>query len=146
MTQATGSRPSCHLDNEFHPRLFILRAKLNSYNEESFIHERGVDLESAIRRLRQERAVLTAHQGDPQLPASCSLLARRNRLQAESQQAEVDRAAVRAYNLKYQASAVSSCRTAAAIDRDLQRVEHEIESVQRKIAAIDRVLATAESS
>jgi hypothetical protein len=103
-------------------------------------------VESVIRRLRQERAILTARQGDPQLPASCSLLARRNRLRAELDQGDVERAAVRAYNAKHHSSAVASARPAAAIERDIQRVQDEIDSVQRKIASIDSIIANEEST
>ena len=102
-------------------------------------------MESATRRLRQQRAFLTAQQGDAQLPASGTLLARRNRLRAELERADDERAIAREQDGQQVAMMIFAARAPAAIQRDIHRVEEEIENVKRKIASIDQVIADEEA-
>jgi hypothetical protein len=101
-------------------------------------------VESQARRLRQERAILTARQGDAQLPASGTLLAHRNRLKAELQRADDERTLARQHTLDA-GGMVFLARPTAAIQRDIRRVEDELDVVKRKIMMIDAIIAREEA-
>lgn len=100
-------------------------------------------MESPIKKLRQERAILGARQGDPELPANGTLFARRQRLQADLERAEHEELAVfgvQAPREYRQRLSSSGARSAVALRRDIRLVEEEIRVTQQRMDEIDRVL------
>jgi hypothetical protein len=98
------------------------------------------------RELHQQLAILGARQGDPECPASGTLYARRRRLQAELDQANLEQAGdTSGESSPKDARAVKAparhSRPIDAIDRELRRVEQEIGAVQREIDAIGRIMS-----
>lgn len=104
-------------------------------------------MKGSDRELHQQLAILGARQGDPECPASGTLFARRRRLQAELDQANLEQSGD-------SSGADSSPRGGTAlearvrhsrpldtIDRELRRVEQEIGAVQREIDSISRIMA-----
>jgi len=101
-------------------------------------------MESVVKKLQQERAVLGSRQGDPEAPASGTMLARRRWLQNE-----LDHAKREQTNLVEIGIAPSSDRnggtrhhrTVSSIERELARVDAEIGATQQRIAEIDALIA-----
>ena len=107
-------------------------------------------MESPAKKLRQQLAILAARQGDPEAPASGTLLARRHRLNEELTRAESGDQTSKTSS----ASAVAmrggdalgfaSRRSSSAIRRDIRVVDLEIDELQRRMKEIDRIIADAE--
>ena len=103
-------------------------------------------MKGSDRELHQQLAILGARQGDPDCPASGTLYARRRRLQAELDQANLEQSG----ELSGEGSSRGGLAVEAptrhsrpidAIDRELRRVEQEIGAVQREIDSISRIVA-----
>jgi hypothetical protein len=109
------------------------------------MHMKGSD-----RELNQQLAILGARQGDPESPASGTLYARRRRLQAELDQANLEQSGeggpegASAGGTALEAR-VRHSRPIDTIDRELRRVEQEIGAVQREIDSISRIMARQKS-
>ncbi|HVW35965.1 MAG TPA: hypothetical protein VHB99_01630 [Pirellulales bacterium] len=107
-------------------------------------------MKGSDRELNQQLAILGARQGDPESPASGTLYARRRRLQAELDQANLEQsgdgglegASVGGTALE---ARVRHSRPIDTIDRELRRVEQEIGAVQREIDSISRIMARQKS-
>lgn len=103
-------------------------------------------MKGSDRELHQQLAILGARQGDPDSPASGTLYARRRRLQAELEQANLEQVGdsggkdLSSGGVAVEARARHS-RPIDAIDRELRRVEQEIGVVQREIDSIGRIMA-----
>lgn len=100
-------------------------------------------MESRSRTLHQQRAALSARQGDPESPASGTLFARQQRLQAELAQATADQTDVHRSgggmdSARASVSALRRSRPTFLIQRDLWTVQKEIDAVQSEIDVIDR--------
>ncbi|HUY92183.1 MAG TPA: hypothetical protein VMV10_25815 [Pirellulales bacterium] len=103
-------------------------------------------MKGSDRELHQQLAILGARQGDPESPASGTLYARRRRLQAELEQANLEQAGeANGKDLPTGAVALEArtrhSRPIDTIDRELRRVEQEIGAVQRQIDSISRIVA-----
>jgi len=106
-------------------------------------------MESPAKKLRQQLAILAARQGDPESPASGTLLARRQRLNEELARADSgdqnSTLAVAAKNMRgNDALGFASRRSTSAIRRDIRIVDQEIDDLQRRMKEIDRIIADAE--
>jgi hypothetical protein len=95
------------------------------------------------KKLCQQRAILTARQGDPQSPASGTLYARRQRLANQLDAIELEEAVV-AHSMCQVATrrsvAIGAFRSSSEVQRELAAVDLEIERLQEQIDAIDRQL------
>ena len=103
-------------------------------------------MKGSDREVHQQLAMLGARQGDPDCPASGTLYARRRRLQAELDQAQLEQEGEPSGEGSSRggvADAVSTRRGRPidAIDRELRRVEQEIGAVQREIDSLSRIVA-----
>lgn len=99
--------------------------------------------------LCQQRATLTARQGDPQAPASGTLYARRRRLAHQLEAMEVVEAALSpefALQISNRSAVASSTmyRSSSEVQRELAAVDREINDLQQQIDAIDRQLVRGE--
>jgi hypothetical protein len=109
-------------------------------------------MESPAKKLRQQLAILAARQGDPEAPASGTLLARRQRLHEELARADsgehgagIAGAAVAGKAARgVDAVGFASRRSSSAIRRDIRLVDQEIDELQRRMKEIDRIIADAE--
>ena len=97
--------------------------------------------ESPSKKLRQRRASLGALQGDPEAPAAGTLHARRQRLLAELERAQVVPAGGGvAVGHPHEGAGLHlalSERTVPEIMHELRQVDDQIEEVQRSIDEID---------
>lgn len=103
-------------------------------------------MKGSDRELNQQLAILGARQGDPESPASGTLYARRRRLQAELEQANLEQAGDAGGKESSSggvalAERARHSRPVDTIDRELRRVEQEIGAVQREIDSISRIMA-----
>jgi hypothetical protein len=108
-------------------------------------------MESPAKKLRQQLAILAARQGDPESPASGTLLARRHRLNEElaraesAEQSPASGAPIGVVEPRGgEAAGFPSRRSPSVIRRDLRVVDQEIDEIQQRIKEIDRVIAAAE--
>jgi hypothetical protein len=104
-------------------------------------------MESPVKRLYQRRAILGARCGDPESPASGTLLARKRRLEDELQDVEVREIAELAAAISGNGGGLAVAmtkRTLSAIQRDMQRVEREIDDLSREIERLDARIAEVE--
>lgn len=109
-------------------------------------------MESPAKKLRQQLAILAARQGDPESPASGTLLARRQRLNEELARADsgdqtstLAAAPVAPMSMRgSDALGFASRRSTSAIRRDIRIVDQEIDELQRRMKEIDRIIADAE--
>lgn len=107
-------------------------------------------MKGSDRELHQQLAILGARQGDPESPASGTLYARRRRLQAELDQANLEQSGDSGAEGSPKGGTalearVRHSRPIDAIDRELRRVEQEIGAVQREIDSISRIMARQKS-
>jgi hypothetical protein len=103
-------------------------------------------MKGSDRELHQQLAILGARQGDPECPASGTLFARRRRLQAELDQANLEQSGESGAESSPRGGTalearVRHSRPIDTIDRELRRVEQEIGAVQREIDSISRIMA-----
>ena len=97
--------------------------------------------------LRQERAVLFARHGDPDNPASGTLLAKLHRLQEELQHVGANSYATLSSSLVGADASAATLpnRSADAIRREIGRVEEELDSIQKRIDVVDEQIAVVEA-
>jgi hypothetical protein len=107
-------------------------------------------MESPTKKLHQQSATLRALQGDPEAPASGTLLARLHNLQAELQRAEVEQAPFdrpqggsRPAGIAV-VGGIASTRSTGAIQRDIRLIEEQLDDLQQRIKKIDRQISQAE--
>jgi hypothetical protein len=99
------------------------------------------------KKLCQQRAMLTARQGDPQAPASGTLYARRQRLANQLEAIELEEAVLTHSNVRVATrsmATIGAFRSSSEVQRELAAVDSEIEDVQKQIDAIDRQLVRSE--
>lgn len=99
-------------------------------------------MESIVKKLRQEQAILGARQGDPEAPASGTLLARRTRLCADLERVEAELSG-RASRSGAASAVLATHRAALTLRRELNLVNDELLRTKRRIQEIDQLIAQA---
>lgn len=93
-------------------------------------------------KLRQQRAILSAKAGDPDSPASGTLHARRQRLQADLDRAKTTEAALNDPSpVRHLVVADKTGHSVQQLERMVKQINAEIDAVQQRIEAIDKLLA-----